>query len=133
MNADADWHWAVSNAGPTELLLWLEPWADELSVPQRSTATLKVINPNSLNAEVAAEQTEDHIVIWGNGGDLIEVYIDGALQESASAMVRFPEFPGMQTRDFLQIVFGNQPTARLAGHLPAKPSIWQRIRRRLGI
>jgi len=132
-----DWHWGLSNIGQHKLLLWLEPWGEEFEVEGRSTVTLKVSNPQADARFIDVQSTEDHVVIWANGGDLIEVQIDQVRQDSASARIAFPDMPpGLSTKEFLNIVFSQQPDARLAGRKlePPEPfSFWSRLKRRLGL
>jgi hypothetical protein len=40
--ADHGYQWSLSNPGPQSLSVWLEPWADEVAVPVRSTIGLTV-------------------------------------------------------------------------------------------
>ncbi|MDG2512566.1 hypothetical protein [Sphingobium yanoikuyae] len=133
MNNQANWHWAISNLGPDGLFLWLEPWADEIEVPSKSTATFRIVNAQSPRDKLDVEDTGDQIIIWASGGDCIEVDVDGIRQVTGSATIPVPEEMGISTKELLGVLFSNQPTARLAGQSLSvqAPSIWQRIRRYL--
>ena len=128
-----DWHWGLSNCGPCELLLLLEPWADEVKVPSKSTVTMRIRASDPDNQLVEVEHSEDHLVVWGAGGQSIEVFVDRVLQRTGSALIEVPEAFGMSTKKFLGIVFDNRPSARLAGShaSAASKSLWQRIKPRL--
>ena len=112
---DSDWNWGVSNLGPADLLIWLEPWAEEFRVPVRSTLTLKLINERRDSDPVEIEVDSEHIVVWANSGNKVEIYIDGVIQDSASAVIEVPDVFGGSVKRFLGIIFGNQPAARLGG------------------
>jgi hypothetical protein len=127
MTTPLDWHWAMSNAGSTKVLLWLEPWADEVEVPVGGTATLRILNASNQFDSLDVEETGEHVVIWAADGDCLEVYIDGVLQPTGSASIPVPE--GL-TKNLLGVVFANQPEAHLAGRRSRieAPAFWRRIR-----
>ncbi|MBX9664074.1 hypothetical protein [Novosphingobium sp.] len=129
----ADWHWGLCNCGPRELLLWLEPWADEIKVPSMSTVTMRIRASDPDNLLIEVEHSEHHLVIWGAGGQSIEVFVDRVLQRTGSALIEVPEAFSFSTKKLLGIVFDNQPSARLAGsHASVVPKpLWQRIKHRL--
>ena len=106
--AGPDNQWGLSNAGPGTLLVWLEPWAEEFVVPVRSTLAIR---PSGGCASGEAEWPPDHLVIWAHA-PTIEVFIDGKLQDSASATIAAPD--GL-TKGMLGILFAGQPSARLGG------------------
>lgn len=112
---DAEWHWAVCNPSSSDLLLWLEPWVDEVVVPSRSTAVLFVLPRDAGSDSLQIENANEHIVIWAGGGTCIEVYVDGERAQTASATIEVPEVFGQSPKDFLNILFEGQPSARLAG------------------
>lgn len=130
---DVDRQWSLSNPGPNSLLVWLEPWAEEFEVPVGSTLTLR---SSGLAKDPILEETEwtsDHLVLWASAPGTVKVFIDEALQESASAVVDIPE--GM-TKTMLNLVFAGQPAARLGGRsseVAKHASWWRRFRRRLGL
>jgi len=128
---DANCLWGLSNPGPDTLLLWLEPWADEIEVPVRATVTLKASGASEECALGELEWTPDHLVVWASAST-VEVFLDGALQESSSAIIPVPE--GL-TKGTLNIVFAGQPAARLGGVPNAlkRTAWWRRIGRRLGL
>ena len=136
MDAATDWHWGVSNAGPSKLLLWLEPWAEEFEVSNRSTLTLQIMGSQANDGLVDVEDTGVHLVVWAPSGGLIRVYIDQVFQDSGSAVIPVPEELGISMKQLLEIAFDNQPQARLGGRAFAarsSRSIWHRIIRRLTI
>ena len=133
---DTDWEWGVSNSGPGILLIWLEPWAEEFEVPLRSTLTMKIINDRPDSKPVVIEDSGDNIVVWANGGDKVEIFIDGIIQQSGSAVIEVPDVFPQSTKEFLSIAFKHQPAARLGGraaNAPMPTSLWTRLKRRLGI
>jgi hypothetical protein len=138
MTTDVGWHWGVSNISAGELLLWLEPWAEEYAVSSRSTLTLKIINPNSDAASVDVEDTGARLVVWAKAGETVEICIDGSVQNSefASVKLSFPETPGKSMKELLDILFSQHPEARLGGQdfvAQQSPSVWQRLKHRLGM
>ena len=124
-------HWAVSNAGPERLLVWLEPWAEEFEVPPRSNLTLR-FDPGA-NEPAEIESTGDRIVVWADAGQTARVYIDDELQQSGSASLPVPTGLDCSTKEFLSLIFAGQPPARLGGEgfEPQALSWWQRDKRRL--
>lgn len=121
------WDWGASNVGPKSLGIWLEPWADEFQVPTRSTITFRLL-PQTDQPDLDVEITADHIVVWANGGERIEVYVDNVLQQSASATIAVPE--GL-TKNMLGVLFEGRPEMRLGGQANAtllRPNLWQKIR-----
>lgn len=74
------------------------------------------------------EWTPDNLVVWASA-QTVEVFIDGVLQDSGSAMIPIPD--GL-TKQMLNIVFAGQPAARLAGanvDADERVSLWERIKR----
>lgn len=119
---------SFTNDGTEPMLVWLEPWADELHLPARST--VQFIAPNG-GGVGELEQTHDQITLWANT-DIVHVFIDDVLQETASASIAAPA--GL-TKAMLHTVFDAQPSARLGGRpLPstARISIWSKLKRQLG-
>jgi hypothetical protein len=127
----ADSQWGLSNPGPDTLLVWLEPWAEEFEVPVRSTVAMK--GAGGRESEVGEiEFKPDHLVVWASA-QTVEVFIDGAFQESASASIPVPA--GL-SKAMLGIVFADHPAARLGGSgFPAskRMSWFERVRRRFGL
>ena len=78
------------------------------------------------------ERTEDQITIWSSAA-LLQVFIDGELQASASASVKAPS--GLN-KAMLGILFENYEDARLGGNPryeePRAPW-WKRIVKRMGL
>ena len=122
--------WAVSNAQPDDLLVWLEPWAEEFRVPSGSSVLFEIDSDAERTEVPELEVTDDHIVYWANGGELIRVSIDGIFQNSASAQVVSPEFPNLSPKEFLSLALPTHSTARLGGRPPAASPdepIWRKL------
>lgn len=111
--------WAVSNAKPGDLLIWLEPWAEEFRVPSRSFIVFDIENSAARTELPEVELTDSHVAVWANGGDLVKVSIDGTLQDSASARIVVPDFPNLSPKAFLNLAFDKHSAARLGGSTPA--------------
>ncbi|MCW6533617.1 hypothetical protein [Sphingomonas lycopersici] len=125
---DTERQWGLSNPGPDTLRLWLEPWADEFNVPARSTVTLKGSGGSGEYLPGEVEWGPEYLIIWASAGT-VEVFIDGVLQESGSAIIPAPD--GL-TKELLSFMFAGEPAARLGG-AGTRLSGWRRIRRRLGL
>jgi hypothetical protein len=124
--------WGFSNPGPGTILLWLEPWADELELPAKSTVLFSARNGSQSCAPGELEWTEDHLILWATA-QTVAVSIDGVFQHTGSAVIPIPD--GL-TKDTLRVLFGNQPAARLGGATVTtenRTSWWQRAGRRLGL
>ncbi|WP_313442811.1 hypothetical protein [Novosphingobium sp.] len=106
-----DCDWSLSNPGPDELVVWLEPWAEEFVIPIQSNVALKASGDVGECGVGDIEWASDHVVVWANA-KTIEVFIDGQRQDSASAIVAIPN--GL-SKDMLSILFAGQPSARLGG------------------
>ena len=106
-------------------MVWLEPWAEEFHVPTGSTIVLRSLDDSELGE---VEPGNAQFTIWASARK-VEVFIDGELQDTASAHIATPEGA---SRKMLEIMFASQPAARLGGapYLPEKPpsSFWQKIK-----
>ncbi|QCB55356.1 hypothetical protein E5675_13560 [Sphingopyxis sp. PAMC25046] len=125
--ANLDNQWSLSNPGRDELLLWLEPWAEEFVIPARSTVAMRPSGGRPLGE---VEWTPDHLIVWASA-PTVEVFIDGLLQDSGSATIAVPED---LTRGMLNVVFAGQPAARLGGtpvNGNERLSLWGHIKHRL--
>jgi hypothetical protein len=123
--------WSLSNPGPGTLSIWLEPWAEELEVPVKSTVAMEWFDASQDGEIGELEWTSDHLVIWADVSTL-KVFIDNVLQDTSSAAIPIPA--GL-TKAMLQIGFAGQPAARLGGAyggLVKRESWWSRLRRRIG-
>jgi hypothetical protein len=119
---------SFTNDGMEPMFVWLEPWADKLDLPARSTVQFKAPNGGDVGE---LEQAHDQITLWANT-DIIQVFIDDVLQETASASISAPA--GLN-KAMLYKLFDGQPSARLGGQPhPTTPlnSIWGKFKRRLG-
>lgn len=124
----ANCDWSLSNPGPDELLVWLEPWAEEFMIPVESTVALKASSDVGESGVGDIEWASDHVVVWATART-VEVFIDGQRQDSASAIVAIPD--GL-SKDMLSILFAGQPSARLGGveySVVDQPSWRARLRR----
>jgi hypothetical protein len=122
--------WSLSNPGPDELVVWLEPWAEEFVVPARSTIAVRASGGPEPSEVGEIEWVSDHVVIWATA-KMVEVYIDDELQDTASAIVSLPD--GL-SKGMLNVMFKGHPSARVGGAASEphqKPSWWDRLRRRL--
>lgn len=106
-----DYDWCLSNPGPDELIVWLEPWAEEFAVPVRSTVAVKVSGRPDGHEVGEIEWASDRVVIWATA-KMVEIFIDDVFQDSASAIVPLPE--GLR-KGMLTLLFANHPSARLGG------------------
>lgn len=104
--------WSFTNLGPGSVLVWLEPWAEEFVLPAQSIVQLRAPTGCELGE---IEQSDDQITVWATA-EIVQVFINGELQESASASIPAPS--GL-TKQMLGVVFEDQPTARLGGAAPA--------------
>lgn len=119
---------SFTNDGTEPILVWLEPWADEVHLPAQST--VRFVAPNGVDVG-DLEQAPDQITLWAKA-DIVQVFIDDVLQETASASIAAPA--GL-TKAMLHTVFKDQRSARLGGRpLPSRPhiSVWNRLKRRMG-
>ena len=113
-------YWAMSNAQADDLLVWLEPWAEEFLVPARSWVMLEMSNASAGAAPPEVDLTATQVTVWATGGGLVKVSIDGIVQPSGSALVAFPDVPGFSTKTFLNLVFQGHPSANVGGRNPVE-------------
>jgi hypothetical protein len=120
--------WEYVNEGPGALYLWIEPWAEQYDLSIGACA--KLMSPEG--TEIGEmERTEDQITIWSSAA-LLQVFIDGELQASASASVKAPS--GLN-KAMLGILFENYEDARLGGNPrygEPRAQWWKRIVKRMG-
>lgn len=124
-----DHRWSMSNPGPENLAIWLEPWAEEFDVRVRSTIAMEWADPEE-SALGELEWTPEHPVVWADVFPL-RVLIDDVLQDTSSAAIPIPA--GL-TKAMLNIMFASQPTARLGGaysDATKRETWWSRMRRRI--
>jgi hypothetical protein len=117
------------------VVLWLEPWADEVTIPSGATAILRIVNATAQSNSLDVEETDERVVVWATSGDCVKVYVDDVLQHTGSASIPVPDGFGTSTKTLLRIMFGSQPAARLAGghSINQAPCLWQRIRQWCGV
>ena len=130
---ERDRHWSLSNPGPEKLLVWLEPWAEEFEIPVRSTVALRAPSVGETRGIGEVEWTADHLVVWSTAPGTVEVFIDGVLQDSGSAVAPVPN--GL-SKQMLNLLFADHPSARLAGRSSEEAermSWWRRVRSRFGL
>tara|TARA_B100000678_G_scaffold248852_2_gene222883 strand:- start:60 stop:554 length:495 start_codon:yes stop_codon:yes gene_type:complete len=119
---------SFTNERAEPILVWLEPWADELHLSAGSTVKFSASNGKDLGE---LETAQDQITLWANT-DIVQVFIDDALQETSSASIAAPA--GL-TKSMLHAVFDAQPSARLGGRPLAsvsRISIWSKLKQQLG-
>lgn len=120
----ANHEWSLCNHKPDTFLVWLEPWCDAFEVPARSTITLKTSDGAAQCGLGEIEWGPDNLVVWATG-PTVTVFIDDLLRSSGSATI--PIADGL-TKGMLNVVFANQPAARLGGRLShaVGPISWRR-------
>ena len=121
---------AISNASSEPLTVWLEPWCDEFDLLPKATLSVEVDVPDGLAAALPEfEITNATLVIWAAGPGTLALAIDGVLQDTGSSMIELdPVMFHLPVKDFVQVVFGDQPQTRPAGApAPIRRSFWQRL------
>jgi RimJ/RimL family protein N-acetyltransferase len=108
------------NRRRADLLLWLEPWAEEFVVPPGSRLALIVSGKNVAAAELSLDVSDKHLVFYAPGGSCVTVLIDGEVQDSGSIEIAVPGSAGISSRNFVEAAFDDFPKTRLAG-APAHP------------
>jgi hypothetical protein len=122
----------LSNAGPDDLRIWLEPWVDEFFVKPYGELALHV-STTAKPAWPEIEATDDGLVIWGAGSNLIDVEIEGVAQKSGSRLFAAPDMDGMSPRDLVGILFGSFPEAAPGGQpVPPRRKWHDRLKRLCG-
>ncbi len=116
---------ALSNAGANPLNVWLEPWAEECEIPYRGELSMIVTGDEITRIVPDVEQTKDSLVVWGTGGTRIEILINGELQDTVSAAVTSPDIGGLETKEFVNLVFGDHPKTRPGGRPTPTQKAWQ--------
>ena len=131
MSTPANWFWGVSNSGEADLIVWLEPWAEEFEVQNRSTLTVQVTCSDGTDPELDIEIADGRIIIWSGSGQLLQFCLDGVALRTASATIEFPKLPGPGMKDLMTILFKGHPQARLGGegHAEAKTSLGRKLKR----
>ena len=106
---------SFTNDRTEPMVVWVEPWGEELSLPPKSTVQFKAPDGREVgDLELAQYQ----ITLWAKG-ELVQVFIDDVLQETASASVAAP--PEL-TKAMLHTLFDGEPSARLGGRpIPSAP------------
>ncbi|MEG3123965.1 hypothetical protein [Sphingomonas sp. GB1N7] len=124
----------LCNASGADLIVWLEPWAQEFVLPARAELVLYCRSDANGNAMPEIDTDDGIITIWGQGGSRIAVFIDGLDQESFSAGYSAPDTGLLSPRNFVTLAFGNHPEARPGGKpfpKPPREKWWQRLFRSL--
>ncbi len=104
------------NQRPIDLLLWLEPWAEEFSVPPGSKLELVVKGNVENEADAPFELWDTHLTFYARADTLVQVLIDGRKLPSASSDVPFPGGSvHLETRTIVEEVFGDFPETRPGG------------------
>ncbi len=119
---------SFTNDGTEPMLVWLEPWADQVQLPAGSTVQFVAPNGGGVGQ---LEQAHDQITLWASA-DIVQVFIDDVLEETASASLAAPA--GL-TKAMLHTVFDAHPSARVGGRplaSKAAMSIWSKFKRQLG-
>ncbi len=125
----------LSNSQSCELLLWLEPWAEEFAIGPRAQLTLIVMSDKGRPRAPEVEMTESHLVVYAAGGTRISVHIDGVQQDSGSAEQPAPAGDGLSARTTIHALFDGFSDSRPAGKIapsatmPVSRSMWAAIKR----
>lgn len=101
------------NRGPTPLPLWLEPWAEEVTVPVGSRADLLLTGAFRRPADAPFERAGEGFAFFAPGGSSLKVLIDGDQRYESYAVVPFSR--SLTTHDFVHLVFDGSPDARPGG------------------
>lgn len=111
----------LSNAQATDLVIWFEPWLDEILVAPRAELALFVEEMGEEGLP-DLELTDDCLVVYGVGGSRLRVEVDGAAQDTFSRMVPAPpSIPGIGTKGTIETMFGAYPEATRSGARTPKP------------
>jgi hypothetical protein len=78
------------NQRQADLLLWLEPWAEEFVVPPGSRLALLVMGKNVAAAELSFDVSDTHLAFYAPGGSRVIVLIDGRCRKAGLARPRLP-------------------------------------------
>src|SRR5687768_1758763 len=102
----------IHNRRPVRLLLWLEPWAEEFTIPPGSTIDLVLSGTFEEPVDAPLELTSEHLVFFAPSGSFVRVLLDGIEQDSGSKDIQVPLSKPLHTRDFVHMVFDSFPEAR---------------------
>ncbi|GEM_PF-2232284 len=105
----------LSNATAEPLFIWLEPWVDELWLPPRSQLTLHTVVQGAAEWPEVEGNADAGLTIWGVGGSILQVEINGEAQDTLSARHTAPGFGALTPRKFVETAFGA---------LPRSPAWW---------
>jgi hypothetical protein len=106
----------LCNALPRPLQLWFEPWAQEFELPVRAVLTLRCSAAPDIDPSPTFEAIhDDALTVWGAGGSLIAVLIDGVDQDSFTSHLMAPDAGPLSPKAFVDLVFGDHPEARPGG------------------
>lgn len=94
----------IPNQTDSQILILVEPWAFEISIPAGSTSTLHGKSDQTGGFEI--DRSNDQVVVWGWPGCVLVVELDGEILHDLRDIVVPSITPGMTTRGFIQRVFG---------------------------
>jgi hypothetical protein len=119
---------ALSNALPSDLRVWVEPWCDELYLPPRAELSLQVEGEGE---DPDIDALQDYLVVYGAAGTRLRIFIDSVEIETGSTCSTVPAAGNLSTRDFVELAFGHSPEARTAGRpfalLPRRTNLLSRL------
>ena len=118
----------LSNARETELMVWLEPWCDEIILPPRAEVAMVVVGHGALPELVTFDS---HITVYGAGNTRLDVQVNGVKQDTVSSEIVSPDTEALSTREFVDLVFGSFPETRPSGVPSPAPSLYRRLLGRL--
>jgi RimJ/RimL family protein N-acetyltransferase len=103
------------NRRDAELLLWLEPWAEEVPVPPGSRIGLELSGLSDDGEGADFDVTDELLAFYAPGGTRVRVLVNGVEVDSASRQLTSPPARRFGTRGTIELMFGNCPQARPGG------------------
>ena len=107
--------YSFQNDLSSPMLLWLEPWAEEFTIPPQTRLDLVVAGDRAELRQAEFEFSDTHLVFYAPAGSLVRVIIGGEEQRSGSSEIAVPVTEGFSTRGLMQTMFGAFPEAHLGG------------------
>ena len=102
-----------SNQTSRDLLVWLEPWAEEFEVRPGSRIDL-VVSGKGAAGDIPVDVTPTHLAVYVPGQTRVRVLIDGADRTLGSDLPA-PSTGNLPMRDFTGLLFSGVEEARLGG------------------
>jgi hypothetical protein len=103
------------------LLVWIEPWAEGFVVPAGSALELRAKSATSGRLEI--NDLEDRTVVYAWPGATLTLFCNGRMEREYNSPV--PDVPpGMDTKKFVQLVFGAPPRPTASEKVLSQPRKW---------